>query len=185
MTKKPKEYVKNKDLYEELVRYKALCKHNEENGLPLPQQTNLMGIAFMKIAENFANNYQFRNYPFKEEMILEALWFCVKSVDGFDTERFNNPFSFFTTSVYYAFIQKIQKEKKELYVRYRSIEMSGLFDYIEDHNEAEILESVHSLQSADTRQNFIRDYEESVKLKKDKIKARKAEKLEEESNSEE
>lgn len=170
MSKKPKNYINNPDLLAEIMRYQERCRIADSEGKPRPVQTDYMGLAFMKIAENFANNYQYRNYTFRDEMVGDAIMFCVKSVDGFDPEKSNNPFAFFTTAVYFAFLQKIQKEKKQLYIKYKNLESSGLCDIIEEHGELEMVESNFSLQSADTRQNFIKDFEESMQKKKDKLK---------------
>lgn len=173
MTKKPKNYINNPDLLAEIIKYQNLCKEAEAEGKPKPQQSNYLGLAFMKIAENFSNNYQYRNYTFKEEMIGDAIMFCVKSVDGFNPEKSNNPFSFFTTAIYFAFLQKIQKEKKQLYIKYKNLESSGLCDIIEEHGETDMIDLNFSLQSQDTRQNFIKEFEESMQRKKDKIKDKK------------
>jgi len=173
LTKKPKNYINNPDLLAEIIKYQDKCRVAAEQGKPKPQQSDYLGMAFMKIAENFSNNYQYRNYAFRDEMIGDAIMFCVKSVDGFNPEKSSNPFSFFTTAIYFAFLQKIQKEKKQLYIKYKNLESTGLFDIIEEHGETEMVEANFSLQSADTRQNFIKEFEESMQKKKDKLKERK------------
>ena len=105
MTKNPKNYINNSELLEVIKEYKAKYDLAVSENKPLPQMPNKLGIAFQKISENFAHNYSFRNYVFKDELIQDGILACVKAVDSFDPERTQNPFAFFTQCVYFLFLQ--------------------------------------------------------------------------------
>jgi hypothetical protein len=67
-----------------------------------------------RIAYGLGNKSNFINYTYKEEMIGDAL---VKMYTALKNKKFNvdseyNPFSYFTTIAFHAFINRIKKEKK-------------------------------------------------------------------------
>ena len=46
-------------------------------------------------------------------------------MDNFDPEKSKNPFAYFTQIIYYAFIRRIQKEKKQQLVKQKLIANAG------------------------------------------------------------
>jgi hypothetical protein len=46
-------------------------------------------------------------------------------MDNFDPEKSKNPFAYFTQIIYYAFIRRIQKEKKQQQVKQKMIANFG------------------------------------------------------------
>ena len=51
---------------------------------------------------------------------------CVRYCKNFDPQKSKNPFSYFTQIVYYAFLRRIEREKKQTYVKYKVTETSGI-----------------------------------------------------------
>lgn len=115
-------YINNKDFYELLKQYKAACKEAEKNELPTPRITEEIGQSFMMIATKLASKANFSGYTYKDEMISDALENCIVAVHNFDPEKSKNPFAYFTQIVWYAFLRRIEKEKKQTYVKYKSLE---------------------------------------------------------------
>ena len=90
--------------------YRALDMNIDER----PQVTNYIGECFVKIANHLAYKSNFVNYTFRDEMILDGIENCLTYMDNFDPAKSKNPFAYFTQIIYYAFIRRIQKEKKQL-----------------------------------------------------------------------
>lgn len=127
-SKKNPHYVNNKDFYEQLILYKQKVDNAKNNGLPPPRIPNYLGDCFLKIATHLSYRPNFVNYMFREDMISDGVENCVQYINNFDIER-TNPFAYFTQIVYYAFLRRIQKEKKQMEIKEKIIERSG-FDQL-------------------------------------------------------
>jgi hypothetical protein len=115
-------YIDNKKFLEEIINYKKEVKKAKRENLPKPGVNNYIGQCFMDIAENLAKKPNFANYPFKEEMIGDAVENCMMYTTNFDPAKSKNPFAFFTQIIFYAFLRRIQKEKKQLYIKMKQFE---------------------------------------------------------------
>ena len=125
--KKSEHYVNNKELLEALIVYRAKVAHAKENDLPKPRITNYLGECFLKIATHLSYKPNFVNYMFRDDMISDGIENCLQYLDNFNPEKSNNPFAYFTQIIYYAFIRRIQKEKKQTTIKTRLI-MEGNYD---------------------------------------------------------
>ena len=123
--KKSEHYVNNKQLLEALIVYRAEVAHAKENDLPKPRITNYLGECFLKIATHLSNKPNFVNYMFRDDMISDGIENCVQYIHNFDPEKSRNPFAYFTQIIHYAFLRRIQKEKKQLDIKTKIIEKSG------------------------------------------------------------
>jgi hypothetical protein len=117
-------YVNNKDFHAALVVYKENVEIAKIKGLSPPKITNYLGDCFLKIATHLSYRPNFVNYMFREDMISDGVENCVHYINNFNTER-TNPFAYFTQIVYYAFLRRIQKEKKQMEIKEKIIERSG------------------------------------------------------------
>lgn len=122
--KKNPHYVNNKDFHDALVAYNMRMDAAKENGTPLPRISNYLGECFLKIATHLSYRPNFVNYMFREDMISDGVENCVQYIDRFDIER-TNPFAYFTQIVYYAFLRRIQREKRQMAIKDKIIERSG------------------------------------------------------------
>ncbi|WDS61235.1 sigma factor for late transcription [Synechococcus phage S-BM3] len=129
MAAKPEHYVNNKQFLEAMIVYRSKVVHARENDLPKPRITNYIGECFLKIANHLSYRPNFVNYMFKDDMICDGVENCVQYVDNFDPNKSNNPFAYFTQIIYYAFLRRIQREKKQLEIKNKIIERSG-FDQV-------------------------------------------------------
>mgnify|MGYP001364480464 FL=1 len=123
--KKTEHYVNNKELLEALIVYRAKVAHAKENDLPKPRITNYLGSCFLKIATHLSYKPNFVNYMFREDMISDGIENCVQYIHNFDPEKSRNPFAYFTQIIHYAFLRRIQKEKKQLDIKTKIIEKTG------------------------------------------------------------
>ena len=127
--KKSEHYVNNKELLEALIVYRAKVAHAKENDLPKPRITNYLGTCFLKIATHLSYKPNFVNYMFRDDMISDGIENCVQYIHNFDPEKSRNPFAYFTQIIHYAFLRRIQKEKKQLDIKNKIIEKTG-FDEV-------------------------------------------------------
>lgn len=131
-------YVNNKDFLTALIVYLDELKECEAKGLEKPQVSEYIGECIVKIANELSNKSNFVSYTFKDEMISDAIENCFVYIDRFDPAKSSNPFAYFTQIAYYAFVRRIQKEKKQVATRYRYIESLDLDNIIRQiHDDAE------------------------------------------------
>lgn len=123
--KRSEHYVNNKEFLYAIVQYKADVKAAEAAGDPKPRITNYLGECFVKIATHLSYKPNFVNYMFREDMIGDGIENCVQYIHNFNPEKSTNPFAYFTQIIYYAFLRRIQKEKKQLEIKTKIIERTG------------------------------------------------------------
>jgi len=119
-------YIDNKIFYEEMVKWKKECNKAKRKKLPQPPVTEYIGKCFLAIAERLSYRPNFINYPYREEMVGDGIENCLMYAANFDPTKSKNPFSYFTQIIYYAFVRRIQKEKKQNYIKFKSIEVAQL-----------------------------------------------------------
>lgn len=162
MAKKQKHYVNNADFLAALVKYKDECEKAESENKIQPQVPNYVGECWLKIAEHLSRKPNFIAYSFRDEMISDGIENCMMYFRNFNAEKSNNPFAYFTQIIYYAFLRRITREKKQLYVKYKATEQMGVLDDFEDADgntkQFELYENIS---------RFIQDFETSKKKKKE------------------
>ena len=123
--KKSEHYVNNKELLEALIVYREKVAIAKEKELPKPRITNYLGSCFLKIATHLSYKPNFVNYMFRDDMISDGIENCVQYIHNFDPAKSRNPFAYFTQIIHYAFLRRIQKEKKQLDIKNKIIEKTG------------------------------------------------------------
>ena len=123
--RKSEHYVNNKEFLEALINYRAKCQRAEEAGEARPDIPRYIGECFLKIANHLSYKPNFVNYMFREDMISDGIENCVQYIKNFNPEKSSNPFAYFTQIIHYAFLRRIQKEKRQMDIRGKLIERSG------------------------------------------------------------
>ena len=118
---KKEHYVNNKEFLAAMVEYKEKCKKAEARGRKNPPVTNYIGECFLKIANHLSYRPNFINYTFRDDMISDGIENCLQYLGNFNPEKSNNPFAYFTQIIYYAFVRRIQKEKKQTTIKHKLI----------------------------------------------------------------
>ena len=123
-TKKAKgvHYVDNKEFLKAMVEFKEKCRVAKENEEDQPPVSNYIGECFLKIATHLSYRPNFINYTYREDMIADGIENCLQYVSNFNAEKSKNPFAYFTQIIYYAFLRRIAKEKKQTHIRNKMIE---------------------------------------------------------------
>ena len=120
--KKTEHYVDNKVFLEEMKKYRKKVLSARKRNRKDPPINDYIGECFLKIANHLSYRPNFINYTYKEDMISDGIENCLTYVANFDPEKSNNPFAYFTQIIYYAFIRRIQKEKKQTHIKNKIIE---------------------------------------------------------------
>lgn len=116
------QYVNNKEFLAAMVERREQVKKAEKEGKPKPQVSNYIGECILKIANHLSYKPNFINYSYREEMISDGIENCLQYIDNFNPEKSSNPFAYFTQIIYYAFLRRITKEKKQTYIRGKMIQ---------------------------------------------------------------
>jgi len=119
-------YVDNKKFLEAMVIYRDKVNSAKENNRKKPDVTNYIGECFLKIANHLSYRPNFINYTYRDDMISDGIENCLQYMDNFNPEKSTNPFAYFTQIIYYAFIRRIQKEKKQTLVKQKMIANAGV-----------------------------------------------------------
>ena len=140
-------YVDNKEFLVAITEYRERVQAAKAAGVEKPRVTEYLGECMVKIANHLAYKSNFVNYTFRDEMILDGIENCITYIDNFDPEKSKNPFAYFTQITYYAFIRRIQKEKKQMDTKKKfigSLDMQELMMSDSDGNDgnAEYLEYI-------------------------------------------
>jgi len=127
--KKAKEkphYVDNKKFLEAMIEHRDKCERAKEKGKKKPEVTNYIGECFLKIANHLSYRPNFINYTFRDDMISDGIENCLQYMNNFNPDKSKNPFAYFTQIIYYAFIRRIQKEKKQIQIKSKLIANTGV-----------------------------------------------------------
>jgi hypothetical protein len=158
-------YVNNKKFCDEMIEWKAKVLEAREVGDPIPPVTSYIGQCFMEIAQNLAKKPNFMNYPFKEDMIGDGIENCLMYCSNFDPSKSNNPFSYFTQIIYYAFLRRIQKEKKQTLIKYKYLKSLD--------TKGDLSEYLRNIGISEDEEVYFENMEQSKEPKKVKNKKKK------------
>ena len=128
VAKKKQHYVDNQKFLAAIVEYKRRVKVAEEKGLEKPRVNDYIGGCFLKIANHLSFRPNFINYMYKDDMICDGIENCIQYIDNFNPEKSKNPFAYFTQIVYYAFLRRIAKEKRQMDIKDKIIDKYGYSD---------------------------------------------------------
>ena len=175
--KKKAHYINNKDFSHAVVDYVSLANEAKEKGKPVPKVTDYIATCFIKIAEGLSHRPNFVRYTYREEMVMDGVENCLRAINNYKIETATrtgkpNAFSYFTQIVYFAFIRRITKEKKQQDIKMRFIERMGIEDFtamgMDESGAAETMAYVDTLRE---RISKVRSVDKKIKsfAKQEKI----------------
>ena len=159
--KKPRRktnYINNKTLYGAMIHYKNDLQHALEHDADKPQVPRYIGESILLICNNLAKKPNFSGYTYKQDMISDGVIDCISAVDNFNPDRTNNPFAYFTQIAWNAFLRRIQKEKKQTYIKHKNYENSFLL--MDTHDEMN--GGNMQLKSNDYSSEIVRSFEDKL-----------------------
>ncbi len=170
MKKNPLHYVDNEQFLESMIKYQNEVKQAKEIDGAEPLIPEYLGECFMKIANRLSFRPNFINYAFRDDMISDGIENCIQYMNNFNPEKSSNPFAYFTQIIYYAFVRRIQKEKKQLYIKYKTMDSQAVMSEnieISKHDKEQNYSYETMTQDQKVNMyNFISNFEESKKKKK-------------------
>lgn len=136
--RKPAHYVDNKKFLAALIEYKDTCNQARAESREVPILPTYIGECFIKISSHLSYKANFINYSFKDDMISDGIENCLVAAEKFDPTKSENPFAYFTQIVYFAFLRRIQKEKRQQATKYRMLEEVDIEGIIaQEHDSGE------------------------------------------------
>ena len=168
-------YINNPDFLQAMIEYREKVAAAKEADKSKPQVPPYIGECFMKIATRLSHKPNFINYSFRDEMICDGIENCMQYIDNFNPEKSNNPFAYFTQIIYFAFLRRIDKEKKQLYIKFKMSERLNIDEATSDRQDHDTDRDFNDTikNDADSQEyidNFIKSFEESRKSKNKKAK---------------
>lgn len=121
-------------MHAKLLEWKLAVQAAEEAGSERPRVPEYIGECISLIAKNLARKPNFMNYSFKEEMIGDGIENCLMYIDNFNPIKYKNPFAYFTQIIYYAFLRRIQKEKKQTYIKHKIMNHDMVFNNLVENS---------------------------------------------------
>ena len=138
-TKASVHYVNNKEFTAAITAHNIACKEavaKEENK---PRVSEYIGECIYKIATRLSTKPNFINYSYRDEMICDGIENCLQYINKYDPEKSQNAFAYVTQIIYFAFLRRIHKEKKQAAIKQRSILEAGYlfetFDTIDGEHD--------------------------------------------------
>ena len=116
----------------------------------------------MMIAQRLATRPNFSGYMYKEEMISDGIENCLQYIHNFNPEKSQNPFAYFTQIIWYAFLRRISKEKKQMYIKFKASQRQMLDSEVFDDATGAMVGNI----LPDYISEFIDDFENKLKVKK-------------------
>lgn len=165
-----KDYVNNVDFLEALIEHTRNCDEAKQQNLPRPMLPSYIAECFMKIAEGLSHKPNFMNYTYRDEMISDGIENCLMYYGNFNPDKSKNPFAYFTQIIYYAFLRRIQKEKKHQYIKYKS---AAQFGFDAEQEMLEFGDSGVQFEIYDNLSKFIETFEKVLENKKVIVKKQK------------
>lgn len=174
-TIKPKrirhDYIDNKKFHREMTKYRLAVMESEKDGTEKPRLNNYLGECLFLICDKLAYRPNFINYSFREEMVGDAIENCLAAVDNFNPyEEKGNPFGYFSLIAWRAFLRRIEKEKKQAYIKHKCFQDSGITGAI-------ISEGGVPAMDNEVSSRIIESFESKMNIKKKATKTKGVEKF--------
>ena len=122
---KNQHYVDNQKFLKAIIEYRNKVESAKIRDRKKPRIPEYVGDCFLKIATHLSYKPNFVNYMFREDMICDGIENCVQYIQNFNPDKSKNPFAYFTQIIYYAFLRRIQKEKRQLEIKNKILDKSG------------------------------------------------------------
>lgn len=163
---KPKDkphYVNNAQFSQAVVDYCTEVQQAKKDEVSLPVVPDYIATCFLKICEGLSHKANFVRYTYREEMVMDAVENCLKAIENYNIEAATrtgkpNAFAYFTQISWFAFLRRIEKEKKQQDIKLKYMEQAGIEHFLMDETgEAE---------SQQVAQAFV----DSLRLRIDEVK---------------
>ena len=162
-------YVNNVEFSLSVVNYVKTVSEAKENSDVLPIVPDDIAISFLKIAENLSHKSNFIRYTYREEMVMDAVENCLKAVENYRIDAVTrsgkpNAFAYFTQIIWFAFLRRITKEKKQQEIKEKYMLQSGVEAFITSSGSEESTQvATHFVDTLKDRINKVKEYDTELK----------------------
>jgi hypothetical protein len=161
-------YVNNAQFSQAVVDYVTVLNEVRDRGEELPKVPDYIAQCFMKICEGLSHKSNFVRYTYREEMVMDAVENCLKAIENYNLEAATrtgkpNAFAYFTQISWFAFLRRIEKEKKQQDIKMKYINQSGIENFLDNE--------LGDAQSASVAQAFV----DQLRIRIDEIKEKDSE----------
>ncbi len=172
--RKKKHYINNKDLYEAIRDYQIKVKSynarleefesGQTNGIKPrpPEMSDYIGSCFMMLSKKIASRGNFCSYTYRDEMEDDGIENCIMAIKSFDTEKWDNPYSYFTKVIWWAFLRRIEKEKKQSYIKHMSLVNASMEDLAHGGSE---FHDIRNMIDDEKAASYVTKFEKKKKVK--------------------
>jgi len=164
-------YVNNAEMLEAIKTYKTRLKDARDNGTTEPRIPEYLGKCVLMIANRLSHKSNFINYSYRDDMVLDGIENCIQCMNSFDPDKSSNPFSYFTQVIYFAFLRRIAKEKKQSYIKGKLIQDMAFESFeLQDHDDDGDFRNAYAafMQANSTfDDSFIKNKEKKKKIKQE------------------
>ena len=183
MKKRSIHYVNNADFSQAVVDYVRLvneAKKSRKNNIP--KVPDYVAQCFLRIAEGLSHKSNFIRYTYREEMVMDGVENCLKAISNYNIEAATrtgkpNAFAYFTQIIWFAFLRRIAKEKKQQDIKIKYLTNSGIEEFLtnelgEESSQTVITSFVDTLKE---RIDRVRQVDTEIKEygKKEKVKIKR------------
>ena len=170
-------YVNNAEFSAAVVEYVKKVVEAKELGNDPPIVPNYVALCFLRIAENLSHKGNFIRYTYREEMVMDAVENCLRAVENYNINAETrtgkpNAFAYFTQIVWYAFLRRIAKEKKQQEIKEKYLSKSGIEIFLETNDTASERQALNFIYTLKDRIDKVKEYDTEIKqfAKKERIK---------------
>lgn len=162
-------YVNNAQFSQAVVDYVSEANECVARGEKKPIVTNYIAQCFLKIAEGLSHKANFVRYTYREEMVMDAVENCLKAIENYNLETATrtgrpNAFAYFTQIAWYAFLRRIQKEKKQQDIKLKYLAHTGFEEFIDGEADPEAIQATQAfVDSLKERIDKVKDLDDRVK----------------------
>ncbi len=134
-------YVNNAEFSQAVVDYVTIVNECQKDDILVPKVPDYIAQCFLKISEGLSHKSNFIGYTYREEMVMDAVENCLKAILNYNLEAATrtgkpNAFAYFTQIVWYAFLRRIAKEKKQQDIKMKYLTKSGIENFlINEHGD--------------------------------------------------
>lgn len=134
-------YVNNAEFSQAVVDYVMTVQEAKKESQVLPIVPDYIAQCFLRIAEGLSHKSNFIRYTYREEMVMDGVENCLKAIENYNIEAATrtgkpNAFAYFTQIVWYAFLRRIAKEKKQQDIKLKYLTKSGIENFmVNEHGD--------------------------------------------------
>ena len=172
-------YVNNQEFSQAVVSYVGTVREAKDAGKPVPVVTDYVATCFLRIAENLSHKSNFIRYTYREEMVMDAVENCLKAIENYDINASTrtgkpNAFAYFTQIIWYAFLRRISKEKKQQDIKEKYLSQSGIEAFLQaEGGEVSTAVVTNFVDTLKDRIDKVKNYDADLKAFAQKQKTRK------------